>query len=50
VFLPMMRDWQQMAARYSDDELRLIVGFYDQMEEVLRGHLTRLRAAGRADG
>ena len=25
---PMMRDWQQMAARYSDDELRLIVDFY----------------------
>ena len=43
VFRPMMRDWQQMAARYSDDELRLIVGFYDQMEEVLRSHLTRLR-------
>ena len=39
----MMRDWQQMAARYSDDELRLIVDFYDQMEEVLRSHLTRLR-------
>ena len=43
VFRPMMRDWQQMAARYSDDELRLIVGFYGQMEEVLRSHLTRLR-------
>ena len=43
VFRPMMRDWQQMAARYSDDELRLIVGFYDQMEEVLRSHLARLR-------
>ena len=50
VFLPMMRDWQQMAARYSDDELRLIVGFYDRMEDILRGHLTRLREAGRDDG
>src|SRR3984957_18244797 len=30
VFLPMMRDWQQMAARYSDDELRLVVGFDDR--------------------
>ena len=50
VFLPMMRDWQQMAARYSDDELRLIVGFYDGMEEILRGHLTRLREAARDDG
>jgi DNA-binding MarR family transcriptional regulator len=46
VFLPMMRDWQQMAARYSDEELRLIVDFYDRMEEVLREHLTRLRGAG----
>src|SRR6202035_5818780 len=42
VFLPMMRDWQQMAARYSDDELRLIVDFYDRMEEVLRGDLVRV--------
>ena len=41
VFLPMMRDWQEMAARYSDDELRLIVDFYDRMEGVLREHLTR---------
>jgi DNA-binding MarR family transcriptional regulator len=45
VFLPMMRDWQEMAARYSDDELRLIMGFYDRREEVLRGHLIRLREA-----
>jgi hypothetical protein len=50
VFLPMMRDWQQMAARYSDDELRLIVDFYDRMEGVLREHLTRLREAGRNPG
>lgn len=50
VFLPMMRDWQQMAARYSDDELRLIVDFYDRMEGVLREHLTRLREAGRDPG
>jgi DNA-binding MarR family transcriptional regulator len=50
VFLPMMRDWQQMAARYSDDELRLIVDFYDRMEQVLRGHLTRLREAGQDPG
>ena len=50
VFLPMMRDWQQMAARYSDDELRLIVDFYDRMEGLLQEHLTRLRAAGRDGG
>jgi hypothetical protein len=34
-----------MAAHYSADELRLIVGYYDRMEEILRGHLTRLREA-----
>ena len=45
VFLPMVRDWNEMAARYSDDELKLIVDFYDRMEEVLRKHLTRLREA-----
>src|SRR5215813_10501084 len=28
VFLPMIQDWQKVAARYSDDELRLIVDFY----------------------
>jgi DNA-binding MarR family transcriptional regulator len=50
VFLPMMRDWQQMAARYSDDELRLIVDFYDRMGEILRAHLNRLREAARDPG
>lgn len=44
VFGPMMGAWQQMADNYSDDELRLIVGFYDQIEETLREHLAKLRA------
>src|SRR5215475_13069093 len=43
IFAPMVADWQQLAARYSDDELRLIVEFYDQMQQVIRKHLTRLR-------
>jgi DNA-binding MarR family transcriptional regulator len=43
VFLPMIRAWREMAARYSDDELRLIVDFYGRMEQVLRDHLDRLR-------
>ncbi|HEV2376793.1 MAG TPA: MarR family transcriptional regulator [Streptosporangiaceae bacterium] len=43
IFLPMVRAWQQMAERYSDDELRLIVDFYGRMEQVLRDHLVRLR-------
>jgi DNA-binding MarR family transcriptional regulator len=44
VFLPMVRDWQAMADRYTDDELRLIVDFYGRMEQVIRTHLARLRA------
>ncbi len=47
VFLPMVRDWNEMATRYSDDELRLIVDFYDRMQQVLRKHLTRLREGSR---
>jgi DNA-binding MarR family transcriptional regulator len=43
VFVPMLRAWREMASRYSDDELRLIVDFYGRMEQVLRDHLLRLR-------
>ncbi len=43
IFAPMVADWQQLADRYSDDELRLIVEFYDLMEQIIRKHLTRLR-------
>src|SRR6204780_5374607 len=43
VFGPMMGAWQRLADHYSDDELQLIVGFYDQMQVVLRDHLGRLR-------
>ena len=47
VFLPVMRDWRELAARYSDDELRVIVDFYARMEQVFRNHLIRLRTEGR---
>jgi DNA-binding transcriptional ArsR family regulator len=43
IFAPMLRSWREMAARYSDDELRLIVDFYGRMEQVFREHLVRLR-------
>jgi hypothetical protein len=36
-----------MAARYSDDELRVIVDFYARMEQVFRNHLIRLRTEDR---
>jgi DNA-binding MarR family transcriptional regulator len=50
VFLPVMRDWRNLAARYSDDELRLIVDFYGRMEQVFRDHLVRLRDDQAAPG
>ena len=43
LFAPMVADWQRLASQYSDDELRLIVEFYDQMEQIIRKHLARLR-------
>jgi DNA-binding transcriptional ArsR family regulator len=45
VFLPMVRALQDVAGRYADDELQLIVGFYGRMEQVFRDHLTLLRDA-----
>jgi DNA-binding MarR family transcriptional regulator len=45
IFVPMLRAWREMAARYSDDELRLIVDFYARMADVLRDHVARLRTA-----
>ena len=48
VFVPMLRAWREMASQYSDDELRLIVGFYARMEKVLRDHLVRLRGGPEA--
>jgi DNA-binding MarR family transcriptional regulator len=48
VFAPMLRSWREMAARYSDDELQLIVDFYGRMEQVFRDHLVRLRGGPEA--
>jgi len=50
VFQPVLRDWRTLAARYSDDELRLIVDFYARMEQVFRAHLVRLREGEAAPG
>ena len=43
VFLPLVLGWQGVVTQYSDDELRLIVEFYGQMEDVIRTHIARLR-------
>jgi DNA-binding MarR family transcriptional regulator len=44
VFLPLVLGWQGVVTQYTDDELRLIVEFYGQMEDVIRAHIARLRA------
>ena len=50
VFLPLVLGWQGVVTRYTDDELRLIVEFYGQMEQVIRDHLARLRAPAEPSG
>jgi DNA-binding MarR family transcriptional regulator len=50
VFLPLVQSWQGVVDRYTDDELRLIVDFYDLMEQVIREHLVRLRGPARPGG
>jgi DNA-binding MarR family transcriptional regulator len=50
VFLPMILGWQEVVVRYTDDELRLIVQFYGQMEQVIRDYLARLRAPAAPPG
>jgi DNA-binding Lrp family transcriptional regulator len=49
VFGPMMGAWQRLADQYSDDELQLIVEFYDQIEQIIRDHLGKLREQLPAD-
>src|SRR5437763_7992314 len=43
VFLPIMPDGRERAARYSDHELRLIVDFYARVAQVFRHPLVRPR-------
>src|SRR5499425_3699048 len=43
VFGPMLGAWQRMTDQYTDDQLRLIVAFYGQVEGVISDHLARIR-------
>jgi hypothetical protein len=43
VFGPLVLAWQQAAAGYSDEELRLLVGFQQRFVEIVRDQLGRLR-------
>lgn len=45
VFGPMLGAWRRMTDQYTDDQLRLIVEFYGQVEDVIRDHLAHLRGS-----
>ena len=42
-FGPVVKAWRATAANYADDELRLLLEFQGKLEEIMRGHLARLR-------
>ena len=43
VFAPVIAAWRDAAAQYTDDELRLILGFQAQLERIMRDRLVELR-------
>ena len=45
VFAPVVAAWRAVAAQYTDDELRLILGFQNQLEQIMRDRLIELRGA-----
>jgi DNA-binding MarR family transcriptional regulator len=45
-FAPVVKAWRAAAARYSDDELRVLLEFQEQLEQIMRDQLARLRGAG----
>jgi DNA-binding MarR family transcriptional regulator len=49
-FGPLIKAWRGTASRYSDDDLRLILEFQRQVEQIMRDQLTRLRGKGGEGG
>ena len=43
VFAPVVRAWQEAAAEYSDEQLRMVLEFQHQMERIMRDALAQLR-------
>ena len=43
VFAPVIAAWRAAAAQYTDDELRLLLGFQEQLERIMRERLVELR-------
>jgi DNA-binding MarR family transcriptional regulator len=48
VFAPVIAAWRAAAARYTEEELGLILGFLDQLEQIMRDRLIELRGAPQA--
>jgi DNA-binding MarR family transcriptional regulator len=48
VFAPVVAAWRAVAAGYSDDELRLILGFQQQLEQIMRDGLIELHGNNQA--
>jgi DNA-binding MarR family transcriptional regulator len=44
VFAPVVAAWRAVAAQYTDDELRFLLGFQNQLEQIMRDRLIELRA------
>ena len=42
-FAPVVKAWRDAAAGYSDEELRLLLGFQGKLEEIIRDQLARNR-------
>jgi DNA-binding MarR family transcriptional regulator len=45
-FGPLVKAWRATAAGYSDEELHLLLEFQEQVAEIMRGQLARLRGEG----
>ena len=45
VFAPVVEAWRAAAAQYTDEQLTLILGFQDQLEQIMRDRLIELRGA-----
>jgi DNA-binding MarR family transcriptional regulator len=43
VFAPVVAAWRAVAAQYTDDELRLLLAFQNQLEQIMRNRLIELR-------
>lgn len=43
VFAPVVAAWRAVAAQYTDDQLRFLLGFQNQLEQIMRDRLIELR-------